>query len=335
MGIVSWMTGSVNGYLDDIAGTTFGALANGLGTIFLLMATLAIVVVAVNAVMQYRSVDFRTTIILLLKISLIAIFSANWTQFNAVTGAIITAMESLAGIIMSSLGGGSDASAEHFSGEFDILVAFLQDVLNSAINSMNWVGGAVFAVFGAALLAVMAALAGIVIIFAKVMITFYVSIAPLMILLSMFSVTKDYFQSWLSGLISYAFYPVVIAAVFATIIGMMKQMTVLMGDPDAATSLGHLIPFVVMAFIAIVSIALIPMIVRQVSGNIQLASLTSAPMAGLSVLQAARLSGLLGGRNRNRDRDNDGSATRGGNTNTSAQSAAAARAARAARIASR
>lgn len=292
MAIVDWMVGSVDGYLDSVGQTNFGVLASPVGVIGSLLATMAVALVATNGVLQYRAVDFRTTVITVLKLSLVAIFSTNWAQFNIVTEALISASESLAGLIMSSLGGSSDASATYFANEFDILVTYLTKVLNAAGASMNWVGGAFFLAIGAILLGIMAAAAGLIICFAKIMLTFYVGIAPLMIILSIFSVTSDYFRNWLSGLISYAFYPVILAAVFSVVLGMINQMIDRMGDPQTASSLGQLMPFLVMILLCLASIAMVPLIVRQISGNIGLTSPLSGPMAALSVMAAARMAGL-------------------------------------------
>ena len=138
----------------------------------------------------------------------------------------------------------------------------------------------------------MAAAAGLIICFSKIMMTFYVGIAPLMIILSIFPITYDYFRNWLSGFVSYAFYPVILAAVFSVVLGMVNRMIDQMGDPETASSLGQLMPFLVMILLCLASIAMVPLIVRQISGNVALMSPLSGPMTALSVLAAARMAGL-------------------------------------------
>jgi len=103
--------------------------------------------------------------------------------------------------------------------------------------------------------------------------------------MSLLNATKDYFQNWLTGIISYAFYPIVIAAVFSVIISMSDQMASNVNSGDLAT-LGQAIPFF--------AIFLIPVIMRQITGNIQLTSAMSGPMAALGTLSAARMAGLMG-----------------------------------------
>jgi glycine betaine/proline transport system ATP-binding protein len=75
---------------------------------------------------------------------------------------------------------------------------------------------------------------GIVLIFAKMMLTLMLGLAPIMIALSLFDATKDFFHRWVSTTISYAFYPIVIAAMFSTVVGMANSLLAQLGDPNSA-----------------------------------------------------------------------------------------------------
>lgn len=292
MAIVSWMVQASEDFLEGIAQTTFGALVGAAGTIGALLSTLAIVLVAVNMTLQYRVMDARTSIMLIIKLTLVSLFALNWTQFNVVTEALEAGIQTIAGQIISSIGGAPSASSADFAGRFDEFLNYQQRVSNTAIERMNWVGGGVWGVVSAFLLGATAALAGAVIIFAKIMLTLYVGIAPIMIVTTIFSVTSDYFRNWLSGLISYMMYPLIMAAVFAVVFGMTDAIIARMSDPAAATSLGQLLPFIVMVILAIIGIVLIPLIVKQISGNIGLVTPMSGPITALSVVAAARMAGL-------------------------------------------
>lgn len=339
-GIVSWIVGSVDGYLGNAAETTFGALVGSVGQIGMVMATMAVVIVALNAMLQVRAVDLKTSIYLAVKLGLVGIFALNWAQFNSVATAIITGMESLAGVMVGAAGGASDGSASGFATAFDNIIWDYIQMSNQIGSAMNWVGGAFFTNIAAFMLGAMGAAAGLMLVFAKLMITFYVSIAPIMIVMSLLTPTKDYFQNWLTGLISYAFYPIIIAAVFSVIIAMAGNMASNVMAGDLAT-FGQAIPFLAMMVMAFFAIFLIPMIMRQVTGNIQLTSAMSGPMAALSVMSAARMAGLrMPGQNQGPTGGGSGAATQtqsptpprpsGG---MGAGAAASARAARSARLA--
>ena len=96
-----------------------------------------------------------------------------------------------------------------------------------------------------------------------------------MIFLTLFEVTKDYFARWLSALISFAIYPIVVAGVFATITGVSRALLGELGDPEGASNIGALIPFFMMVLMAKGFIIATPFIVRAISGNIVMPALTS------------------------------------------------------------
>ena len=112
---------------------------------------------------------------------------------------------------------------------------------------------------------------GIVLIFAKMMLTLMLGLAPIMIALSLFDATKDFFHRWVSTTVSYAFYPIVIAAMFSTVVGMANSLLAQLGDPNSATNIGSLVPFFVMVFLA-KGFAATPLIVRGISGNLMVAA---------------------------------------------------------------
>ena len=292
MAIVTWMVESSDSFLDGIAETTFGSLIGAAGTLGAIMASLAVVLVAVNALMQFRSVDAGQSIALMVKLAIISILALNWSQFNLITDAVESAINAIAGQIIGSVGGDPGVGALDFAGRFDEFLDYQTLISNTAIENMNWVGGGVWGVVSAFLLGITAALAGAVIVFAKIMLTVYIGIAPIMLLLLIFKVTNDYFQNWLSGLISYMLYPLVMAAIFSIVFGLTGGIIQRMGNIAAATSIGQLLPFIVMIFLTIFGVILVPMIVRQISGNITLASPMAAPMAAVGIMAAAKTAGV-------------------------------------------
>lgn len=291
MAIVTWMVESSDSFLDGIAETTFGSLIGAAGTLGAIMASLAVVLVAVNALMQFRSVDAGQSIALMVKLAIISILALNWSQFNLITDAVESAINAIAGQIIGSVGGDPGVGALDFAGRFDEFLDYQTLISNTAIENMNWVGGGVWGVVSAFLLGITAALAGAVIVFAKIMLTVYIGIAPIMLLLLIFKVTNDYFQNWLSGLISYMLYPLVMAAIFSIVFGLTGGIIQRMGNIAAATSIGQLLPFIVMIFLTIFGVILVPMIVRQISGNISLATPMAGAAGAASVVMAAKTLG--------------------------------------------
>lgn len=296
MGVVTWMVETTDGYLDGAAETTFGTVASQVGGIIAVGSTLAVIGLFVNMALQVRSVDGRTAFWFAIKLMLITLFALNWVQFNTIAAAITNGLDQLAGGMIAGLGGGGAGSA-YFAAAFDDLIAEFGNYLNAAGDNMHWMAGALIGAIGAFLLGIIGALCGLVLIFAKIMLAFMIGIAPIMIALSLFDVTKDYFLRWLSSTVSYALYPLVIAGVFSTVVGMSQSLLAELGDPEGASNIGALIPFFMMMFLAGGMIVATPLIVRAISGNLMMAGPPSMP--GVSGF-AKGLAGTRGSRARAR-----------------------------------
>ena len=275
MSVVTYFVETSQGYLDTAAETQFGAVAATVGTILMLGTTLVVILVCVNMIFQYRAMDGRTAFWLAVKIGLIGIFATNWVQFNALSSAILSGIDSIAGSLVASVGGGTPGPSGTFAEEFDRLIAELGAYLNAAGSELNWMAGALLDILGVLMLSILGGLAAFVLVASRLMIALLIGIAPIMIFLTLFEVTKDYFSRWLSALISFAIYPIVVAGVFATITGVASALIGELGDPEGATNIGALIPFFMMILMAKGFIIATPFIVRAISGNIMMPALSA------------------------------------------------------------
>ena len=273
MGPVSWMVNTVDTFLDGAAESSFGAVAGSLGGILMVASTLLIVLVFVNLALQMRPMDGSTAVGLVVRLLLVSAFALNWTQFNVVASAIIDGLDDLGAGIVEAVGGGAPDGG--FPSAFDEVMFDFARYLNAMTENMGWMGGAVATTFGMAMMGLLGALAGAVLIFAKVMLTLLIGIAPVMIGTSLFDASKDYFHRWLSLLIGFALYPLVIAGVMATVIGMAEEMAATLGDPAEDATLGALLPFFAMMFLAAGMIGVIPFLVRTLSGNFVMPAISS------------------------------------------------------------
>lgn len=265
MGPVSWMVSTVEGFLDGAAESSFAAVAGSLGGIMLAASTLLIVLVLVNFSLQTRSMDGRSAIGLVVRLLLINAFALNWVQFNVVGSAIIDGLDALGAGIVEAVGG--SVTAGGFPEAFDQVMYNFADYLNAMTENMGWMGGAMVTALGMGMMGLVGALAGGVLIFAKIMLTLLIGIAPVMIATTLFDATKDYFHRWLSLFVGFAMYPLVIAGVMATVIGMARDMADTLGDPAEGATLGALLPFFSMMFLAAGMVGVIPFLVRTLSGN--------------------------------------------------------------------
>lgn len=275
MTVVTYFVETSQGYLDSAAETQFGAVVATVGTVLMLGTTLVVILVCINMIFQYRAMDGRTAFWLAIKIGLIGIFATNWVQFNALSSAILSGIDSIAGSLVASVGGGTPGPSGTFAEEFDRLIAELGAYLNAAGSELNWMAGALLDILGVLMLSILGGLAAFVLVASRLMIALLIGIAPIMIFLTLFEVTKDYFTRWLSALISFAIYPIVVAGVFATITGVASALIGELGDPEGATNIGALIPFFMMILMAKGFIIATPFIVRSISGNIMMPALSA------------------------------------------------------------
>ena len=275
MSVVTYFVETAEGYLESAAETQFGAVAATVGTILVLGTTLVVVLICMNMIYQYRAMDGRTAFWLAVKIGLIGVFATNWVQFNELASAVLYGIDSIAGSLVASIGGGSPGPSGTFAEVFDELIASLGEYLNAAGSELNWMAGAMMDTLGVLLLSILGGLAAFIVVASRLMITLLIGIAPVMIFLTLFEVTKDYFARWLSASVSFAMYPIVIAGVFATITGVSKALLAELGDPEGASNIGALIPFFMMVLMAKGFIIATPFIVRAVSGNIMMPVLSA------------------------------------------------------------
>lgn len=289
MGPVSWMVNTVGGFLDGAAESSFAAVAGALGGIMMAASTLLIVIVAVGFTLQTRSMDGRSAIGLVFRLLLINAFALNWVEFNVVASAIIDGLDELGAGIVEAVGGESPSGG--FAQAFDEVMYDFAEYLNAMTENMGWFGGAVVTGLGMAMMGLVGALAGGILIFAQVMLTLLIGIAPVMIATTLFDATKDYFHRWLSQLVGYAMYPLVIAGVMATVIGMAADMADTLGDPAEGATLGELLPFFAMMFLAAGMVGVIPFLVRTLSGNFVMPAIGS--VLGADAVNAG--AGGLGG----------------------------------------
>lgn len=275
MSVVTYFVETAEGYLDTAAETQFGAVAATVGTLLVVGTTLVVILVCINMIYQYRAMDGRTAFWLAVKLALIGVFATNWVQFNGLASAILSGIDSIAGSLVASVGGGAPGPSGTFAEEFDDLIAALGDYLNAAGSELNWMAGALLDTLGVLLLSILGGLAAFIVVASRLMVALLIGIAPVMIFLTLFEVTKDYFARWLSALISFALYPIVVAGVFATITGVSSALIGELGDPEGASNIGALIPFFMMVLMAKGFIIATPFIVRAISGNIMMPALSA------------------------------------------------------------
>jgi len=118
MSVVTYFVETSQGYLNTAAETQFGSVAATVGTLLVLGTTVVVIFVFLNMIYQYKAMDGRTAFWLAVKIGLIGIFATNWVQFNALSSAILAGIDSIAGALVASVGGGLPGPSGTFAEEY-------------------------------------------------------------------------------------------------------------------------------------------------------------------------------------------------------------------------
>ncbi|KAA0914872.1 type IV secretion system protein [Aquicoccus porphyridii] len=281
MGIVSFLVEAADEGLETVAESQFAAITSGMGAAVMLAATLAIILLFVNMAYQFKPMDMNDLIPLLIKIGLINAFAFNWVNFNVVSSFITDGLDNLAGTILGSITGDTGAGAAYFAGRFDQVLDDLADHANAIGDSLPWMAGALLSVFFTALLALVGGVAGVILVLAKAMVAFLIGLAPVMIAMSLFRATQDYFQRWLAAIISWSFYPVVIAGTMSVIFGLFSVLQSRVGGVENLGRIGAALPFLAVVMVSLGMVLAIPVIVRTLTGDINSGWAASAVGAGI------------------------------------------------------
>ncbi|MGR3594003.1 MAG: type IV secretion system protein [Limimaricola soesokkakensis] len=315
MGVVTFFVETTDGFLDNAAETQFGMVAATVGTLGTVTCTLVVLFVFLNLAFGFRDMDGRMTFWLVVKMVLIAIFAQSWTQFSTFSSALLNGIDSIAGALVASVGGGGEIGPSGtFAEEFDVLIGTMTEYLDAIADSMNWMTGAVINGIGLVLLSLLGGIAAFIVVFARVVMTLMLALAPIMIFLTLFDATKDYFLRWVSSTASFALYPVVVAGVFATIIGVGGSLMASLGDPATADNIGALVPFFMLILMSKAFILATPFLVRAISGNVVMPAMQAVSpdgargfTAGVANTRGSQYRAKLGARS---DTELAGAATR-------------------------
>ncbi len=289
MGVIEEFVSRAQGQLDDVAKSSFGAVLDGMGALTATMATLAVVMLGVNMVLQYRPMSAGQIVVTFIKLIAIGSIGLVWGQFNLIASAVEGGVDSIAANLLGKFGGG-DVPSNNLAGAMDDFITSFSDKANKVMEPMGWMGGAIMSVLIFTSMGTLAALAALLLIFGQVMVTIYLGIAPIFIALSMFEVTKDYFNRWLQGAVSYMLYPLVTAIMLGGLIRIVSgYMTSL--DTSITESVSDFIPFIACMVIMTVCTLCIPMIVSSLSGMIMSVTPTQAAIAAVGAKAAGSLAG--------------------------------------------
>lgn len=298
MGLTAGFVSSATSQLDAVAQTGFTAVANALNDTAAVAATLALVVVGLNIVVQYRPMPLGGILWTMVKLVLIVAIGLRWSGFSQIVQAVQAGMDGVAAVLLGQFGGSVTGSGGSAAATASTLAQAIDDFIsefaaksNEAMEPMSWMAGAIMSAIITVLMAFVGGAAALIIVFSQVIIAVYVAVAPIFIACWMFEVTKDYFSRWLQATLSYMLYPVVVAAVLGGMIRIISGYVDTL-NTSVSASISDFIPFIACMLIMVISVIFIPTIVNSLSGMIASATPFAAALGGAALGGIAARGGM-------------------------------------------
>lgn len=324
MGFIESTYSAIVGFLGGIGQTQFAAVAGGIAGSAQILAAIIAIAVIVNMSMQYRPIDMSTSITLIWKMILVALFLQNWTQFDTITSAFFDLMESVSLAFLGAAGGTSATTQVGFAASLDDLITRLAENATVAANRLN-IAGAVVNGINLILISIFGAISMIAMVTARVVLTVLIGLGPLALMASLSDKSKSFFEAWASAMMAMLLFPVLISGVFATIVGMART-SIPTAQPQTIGDLGPIMMTIVSAIILVMAT---PFILTQITGSFQLSGfagrIAGGTLSGGKLVGGAMMRTGRGGETRRSEvRSNAGSSGSGKSGNMAAAAANAA-----------
>ena len=145
MGMIEGFVSRAQGELDSVAQSSFGAVLDGMGTLAATMATLAVVMLGVNMVLQYRHMSAGQIVVTFIKLIAIGSIGLVWGQFNLIASAVEGGVDSIAANLLGKFGGG-EVPSSNLAAAIDNFLSVFSEKANEVMEPMGWMGGAVMSV---------------------------------------------------------------------------------------------------------------------------------------------------------------------------------------------
>lgn len=286
MGIIEDTYTSAIALMNTVGQTQYALLASGLaGTGAILMQLLAVLAL-LSAASGRTALGWMDAIKLIVVFVLVASFLKNWSQFNSIFLALNSFFDGITtSMLQGAIGGGNLAPT--FAGSLDDMMVRAGEATSGAVGRLD-ISGAFLAAIVWLILALFSAVCIVALILSKAALLVFVAVAPAAILCVLSDKTKNFFETWLSGLIKFLMFPVVLATVLSLSIRMIGQSLINV-SAEEAVSYGAIIGVGTGLVTGIVLVLVSPVIVQELTGSLGLGSIAgriSGAMAGAGAAAA-------------------------------------------------
>lgn len=233
MGLITYISTSIDqtmiGYVEDV----FNNIAAPMRILLNSMAILALLFLALNHILQFKTVSMAVYFSWFLRFILIYSVGTFWVNFEGIYNIFVELPSDYSTLLIkSSLSNIKTISTEILDparikdsatamDEFTHALTWISSKYLSDVSIFD-IGGSIKNVFLGALILIIAgiftAIAAVVLAFAKIGFAVAMCLAPLAIVLLMMEQTKQYFDSWLRFLVGFVVLPILVTALMSIIL---------------------------------------------------------------------------------------------------------------------
>lgn len=233
MGLVSTITHGIDttliGYVEDI----FNNIASPMRVLLNSMAVLALMFIALNHILQFKTVSMAVYFAWFLRFILIYSIATFWVNFEGIYNIfvelpedyskllIISALKNVKTLSVDVLDPSKITDSASAIDEFTHALTWISGKFMGDVSIFH-IGKSIKNVFIGALILIIAAIftaiAAVVLAFAKIGFAVAMSLAPLAIVLLMMEQTKHFFDSWLRFLVGFVVLPILVTSLMSIIL---------------------------------------------------------------------------------------------------------------------
>ncbi|THK34118.1 conjugal transfer protein [Ensifer sp. MPMI2T] len=254
MGLISKLAQSIDTSLVSYVQTVFVAVADPVRTLLSAMALIALLFMAVNHLIQFRSVNYSMYLQWGLRYILIYSFATIWVNFQGIYTILVEVPGDYAALMLRGVANSIPMHASHLidpariTDTYSAMDEFAHAILHISADyldniSLFKVGKSIRNVFMGTVILIIGffftAASAIIVLIGKVGLAVSISLAPLAIIMLMTPQTKQHFESWTRFTTGFLLIPLLTTALMTVVLHLAAEIL--------ATTKGFEFPMVMIA----------------------------------------------------------------------------------------
>jgi len=233
MAIISDLSNAIDTTLVDYAQTIFNAVAEPIRDLLGALALLALMFIAINHLIQFRTINYSTYLQWGLRYILIYTFATMWTNFEGIYTILVTVPGDYAALMIKAvalrietidprvLDPGRIHDTYSAMDEFGHAIVYIAGIFFKGFSILH-LGRSLRDVFTGVLIlsigGIFVAASAIIVMIGKIGFAIGIGLAPLAMVMLMLEQTKQYFESWTRFTVGFVVIPLLTAALMSIVL---------------------------------------------------------------------------------------------------------------------